>query len=1050
MGVCQAQLKLIVGRYLSHCRSSANQQATCSYLDFLDGCSSNFAHLVWGIIRLSARLMRIKLLSLSFLLLVALPVLGLCQGKPPTREVPFVPPKRWALVIGASNYAELGKLKYAAEDAKFFAKTLVDRFGYQPDAIELITDEPGSTVKPDAKTISEALDRQLADKRLQKGDLFIFYFSGHGIGTAKGDYLLSTDATKANGAELGMPVSTLTKRLVDAGLRNVLIIADACRGGEKNDFGNELWELARKANLAVLLGCQPGERSYEYPNLGHGIFTYQLVQALKDKELCNPVSGAMWASKVAERVSEQVHSYTERDYAEHAQRPRAWAEKTSDVLLGAFPSRVAPNLAIAELQREGKSLGVEKLAESLSLFGIEAFANDDDLAIESLKAVDGLALLDPPSRYVLGLALARAGRQAESERQFATLAQQDESPLYKQLAILFNPSRTVAPQQRVVAARSAWELEPREYVARLAWASMTMYGSPSDAHTFLKELLDLHSLEPRFHAYLEGFLAAESLDWAGALKKWESAEKLPGETPTMGEVLAMKFVGLVNSGRQGDLESFLKTAAEKDPDGAASWNMLRAGLLKERHKNDEMVAAVKQALATKVTDEQLLWSVRLAGLRFPQIASEVVSKADEMPYAWRAKLAKLWVTKLDKGPEVVTEALSEAMRYCDDEFTVLFECYRLLDGQLDETLERGLVSKEKYSQLMLAYSQSMAQNVDKFGFEAEAWLLFNKFALMSEKFEQLNALYELKLGKYADDGTLAPTLRMVYLIAALSIGNDKRASRMMELGGFHPADQIDAGWVYAAYLALNGKTKEARPYIPRSEPSEDFRPFAKALLAYLDVKAGKPVDLVPTLAAVKSFDGARQLIGLAYAAQGKWKQAEPILKEALFARQLGLFFVQAKVVQTYFDRMIALGRFSEAADIACKVQISGFGNPLYRKIHFGQKPGLAGFAGTIRAQAAQLTVPEDVVPGSIELTIDGKGHVSGKAVINERVQPVTGTVDPYGNLAAAMTIDGKPWRMSGKLAQPSVFKKLPQIVNGVQVFLLLDPNGQCLFLALRP
>ena len=93
--------------------------------------------------------------------------------------IAIVPPKRWAIVIGAQQYENFGKLRCTVRDAKGFAKLLVDQLKFQPDAIKLITDDKDSTLKPNAATIKTALDEELADKRLDKGDLFIFYFAGH-------------------------------------------------------------------------------------------------------------------------------------------------------------------------------------------------------------------------------------------------------------------------------------------------------------------------------------------------------------------------------------------------------------------------------------------------------------------------------------------------------------------------------------------------------------------------------------------------------------------------------------------------------------------------------------------------------------------------------------------------------------------------------------------------------------------------------------------------------------------------------------------------------
>ena len=81
-------------------------------------------------------------------------------------------------------------------------------------------------------------------------------------------------------------------------LRNILIVADACRAGTQSNFGIALNFVARKSNIALLLGCEPGKKSYEAPALRSGVYTYFLLKSLSNSKNRTPLGG-LWASKVA-------------------------------------------------------------------------------------------------------------------------------------------------------------------------------------------------------------------------------------------------------------------------------------------------------------------------------------------------------------------------------------------------------------------------------------------------------------------------------------------------------------------------------------------------------------------------------------------------------------------------------------------------------------------------------------------------------------------------------------------------------------------------------
>src|SRR5690348_12371882 len=81
------------------------------------------------------------------------------ESKP---DLPVVPGKRWAIVVGAAGYEHFGKLNYADDDAESVASALVEDFRFDPETVKLLTDKPDSKLKPTAGNIIGEIEDALA------------------------------------------------------------------------------------------------------------------------------------------------------------------------------------------------------------------------------------------------------------------------------------------------------------------------------------------------------------------------------------------------------------------------------------------------------------------------------------------------------------------------------------------------------------------------------------------------------------------------------------------------------------------------------------------------------------------------------------------------------------------------------------------------------------------------------------------------------------------------------------------------------------------------
>lgn len=200
--------------------------------------------------------------------------------------------KRVALFVGINDYEDpmINDLKCARNDARLLwsSKTFKDY-----DQAELLTDDEASPAGIISKI--ENLSRSL-----EKDDVFVFYFSGHGCEVGAEHHLLTSrtkSALIANGYE------TVTLSMIKnvsgkvKGLKRLFIL-DCCRSevqvtkgigaGCPNSRGVAFAKVTnRDDNTAlippvILSSCSTGQYSYEDTTRGNGYFTMALVETLNE------------------------------------------------------------------------------------------------------------------------------------------------------------------------------------------------------------------------------------------------------------------------------------------------------------------------------------------------------------------------------------------------------------------------------------------------------------------------------------------------------------------------------------------------------------------------------------------------------------------------------------------------------------------------------------------------------------------------------------------------------------------------------------------------
>lgn len=244
--------------------------------------------------------------------------------------------KLWVLLIGVNQYddEQLPSLRYPAMDcqglgfalsqaAAFFPRTSITLHctGEMTAAIAAIAPPQ----PPHLSSIQQSLD--LLVEKAEAQDTVLVYFSGHGVldSQASSQAVLCLEDTRTDALETtGLRLQALLADLNRCAARQQLLWLDACHSGSLTLRGSKdmaavqadptpqlievLRQRARQSKgFYALLSCDQQQRSWEFPELGHGVFSYFLMRGLLG-EAANP-QGVIEADALYKYVYYQTLRY---------------------------------------------------------------------------------------------------------------------------------------------------------------------------------------------------------------------------------------------------------------------------------------------------------------------------------------------------------------------------------------------------------------------------------------------------------------------------------------------------------------------------------------------------------------------------------------------------------------------------------------------------------------------------------------------------------------------------------------------------------------------
>lgn len=301
---------------------------------------------------------------------------------------------KWAVVVGISKFEDPRiNLKYPAKDAQDFSNFLVNGAHFASDHVVLLTDEQATR-----SNILSVLGDKWLPRVANPDDLVIIYFSSHGspadLDVGGVNYLIASDTDTnclyATGLALQDLMRTVKNRVH---CNRVVMILDACHSGAADvSSSSSAKGLQRAGNVdtsqivagtgqLVIASSKPDQTSWEAKTYANGVFTKQLIEALKKRGDHTKLGEAF--EQLQDKVQQQV--LLERGQLQTPQIKSQW--QGNDLVLATRPSQPRQGIPI----------------ETLNLVAPRPPLRDATDQADTASGVDGAAIGSPGATGIVPL-----------------------------------------------------------------------------------------------------------------------------------------------------------------------------------------------------------------------------------------------------------------------------------------------------------------------------------------------------------------------------------------------------------------------------------------------------------------------------------------------------------------------------------------------------------------------------------------------------------------------------------------------------------------------
>lgn len=191
----------------------------------------------------------------------------------------------WAIAIGINQYQLFQPLYCTETDAVAIKQYLINVAGFPPQNCLLMSDTSipiqNESTFPTKENILHWIEKLILC--CQPQDCLWLFFSGYGVNYQNKDYLMPVDGNPEQIVETGIEVRSLMHSIHLKGIKTLFIFDINRAFGTQADapVGADVIAIAQELQQSAIISCQPEEFSHESTELGHGLFTSALLEALQ-------------------------------------------------------------------------------------------------------------------------------------------------------------------------------------------------------------------------------------------------------------------------------------------------------------------------------------------------------------------------------------------------------------------------------------------------------------------------------------------------------------------------------------------------------------------------------------------------------------------------------------------------------------------------------------------------------------------------------------------------------------------------------------------------
>lgn len=252
-------------------------------------------------------------------------VLGMFAEAETTVDIQAQPPKLHLMLVGINEYKDKRlNLNYGRPDAQAVRNAFMEtRGGLFGDIVVHELYDQNATKDNIYATLETLRDTN-------PEDIVVIYIASHGVNLADEWYMVPHEftlpLTKDKLRTVGLPSLDFRERMAQIQARRTFLMIDACKSGtattafEDDVDRRALRRLGRSVGMHVMAATANNQQAVEVRTLGHGVFTYTILNALEGQADTQPVDGNLTVTEIVTFAESSVPSLTQ-EHASHKQYP---------------------------------------------------------------------------------------------------------------------------------------------------------------------------------------------------------------------------------------------------------------------------------------------------------------------------------------------------------------------------------------------------------------------------------------------------------------------------------------------------------------------------------------------------------------------------------------------------------------------------------------------------------------------------------------------------------------------------------------------------------